>query len=256
LAIAGLFVVGCILGSFLNVVIYRLPRGQSVVRPGSKCPRCGVAIRWYDNVPVLSYLLLRGKCRDCGERINARYPIVELLAGAVPALIYARYGPGPELALYWPLAYALIVLSFVDLDLRILPDKITIPGIAVGLIAAPLLGLETFWNSLIGAAVAGGALYLIALLGAAVFRKESMGGGDIKLAAMLGAFAGWRDVPLMLFLAFFSGAIVGLVLVGTHRTRDGDHAVPFGPFLALGALAVLLWGDVILHWYFALTGRG
>ena len=250
-----LFVFGAIFGSFLNVLIYRVPRGESVVSPPSACPACGTRIRFWDNVPLLSYVILRGRCRDCGARISPRYFVVELAAALIPLLFYLRFGLGRELAVYWPLSCVLLFLTFVDLDHRILPDKVTLPGIAVGLIVAPLVGLTTFPESLIGVVAGGGALYLIALAGSAVFGKESMGGGDIKLAAMLGAFLGWQGVIVFLFVAFFVGAVVGVAVLAARRS-EGDHTIPFGPFIALGAFVAMLWGDAIVRWYLSTMGGG
>ena len=250
---AALFIVGAIFGSFLNVVAHRVPRGGSIVSPPSACPDCGARIRARDNVPILSYLALRGRCRDCGVRIPPRYLVVELLAGAVPVPLYARYGLGREFFVYWPFAEVLLVLSAIDLSHRILPDKITLPGIAAGLIVAPLAGILSFQSSLLGAAIGGGGLYLIALLGAAVFRKESMGGGDIKLGAMLGAFLGWQATIVMLFVSFLLGAVVGSALTA-RRDRGWDRAVPFGPFLAAGSFLTVLWGRDLLEWYLGRFG--
>jgi leader peptidase (prepilin peptidase)/N-methyltransferase len=249
-----LFIFGALLGSFLNVVIYRVPRGESVVTPPSACPACGTRIRFWDNVPIVSYLVLRGRCRDCGAVISPRYSVVELLSALVPLILYLRFGLGREFAVYWPLSCVLLVLSFIDLDLRILPDKVTLPGIAVGLMVAPLAGLTTFPESLIGAAVGGGALYLIALAGSAIFGKESMGGGDVKLAAMLGAFLGWQGMVVLLFVAFFVGAVVGVVVLALKRS-DADHTIPFGPFIALGAFISIVWGGSLVHWYLSTMGR-
>jgi leader peptidase (prepilin peptidase)/N-methyltransferase len=250
---ASLFAVGAIFGSFLNVLIYRLPRGESIVRPPSACPECGHRIMPWDNVPIVSYLMLRGRCRRCKAAISSRYLVVEVLAGLVPALLVWRYGLGREALVLCLLSYVLIVVSFIDLDLRIIPDRVTLPGIAVGLIAAPLLGLTTFGGSLLGAVVGGGALYLIAIIGEAAFGKESMGGGDIKLAAMLGAFLGWQAVLLLLFAAFFFGALVGAMVVRAHGS-EWDHSMPFGPFIAIGAFVATIWGDAILAWYGMLFG--
>jgi leader peptidase (prepilin peptidase)/N-methyltransferase len=251
-----LFVFGAILGSFANVVIYRVPRGKSVVRPPSACPACGTRIRFWDNVPLVSYLVLRGRCRDCGARISPRYLLVELLAALIPLVLFLRFGLGRELAVYWPLSYVLLVLSFIDLNQRILPDKVTLPGIVAGLIVAPLAGLTTFPASLIGAVAGGGALYLIAIAGTAVFGKDSMGGGDIKLAAMLGAFLGWQGVIVFLFVAFFVGAVVGVAVLAARRSQ-ADHTIPFGPFIALGAFVTMVWGSAIVRWYLTtLGGRG
>ena len=247
-----LFAMGAILGSFLNVLIYRLPRGESIVRPPSACPECGRRITPRDNIPIVSYLILRGRCRHCKAVISSRYPVVELLAGLVPVLLLWRYGLGREALVLCLLSYVLIVVSFIDLDLRIIPDRVTLPGIAVGLILAPYLGLTTFGGSLLGAVVGGGALYLIAIAGTAAFGKESMGGGDIKLAAMLGAFLGWQAVLLLLFVAFLSGAVAGVILLAV-RGKDCEHAIPFGPFIAFGTLLAVVWGDALLAWYAAIT---
>jgi leader peptidase (prepilin peptidase)/N-methyltransferase len=168
-------------------------------------------------------------------------------------LLYVNFGPTPAFWVYWPLTYVLLVLSFIDLDLRILPDKVTLPGIVIGLIVAPLAGLLGFWSALIGVLVGGGALYLIGLLGELVLKKESMGGGDVKLAAMLGAFMGWKMVVLALFVAFFVGAVVGIVVIA-RKPKDWDSALPFGPFIAMGAVAAILWGESALLWYSSLLG--
>ena len=152
-----LFIVGVVVGSFLNVVIYRMPRGRSIVRPPSACPSCAALIRPWYNIPILSYFILRGRCRSCGERIPLRYLVVEVLSGTIPVLLYAVFGAGLQLFVYWPLAYALLVITFIDLDLQIIPDKITLPGIGVGLIVAPLTGLMTLPGSLLGVVVWGGA---------------------------------------------------------------------------------------------------
>lgn len=243
-----LFIAGVLFGSFLNVVIYRMPRGRSIVRPPSACPACDAHIRPRDNVPILSYLLLRGRCRSCGERIPVRYVVVELLSGVIPVVLYATFGLGREFYVYCPLGFALLVITFIDLDLQIIPDKITLPGIAAGLVAAPLVGLTTLPESLLGVAVGGGALYVIGILGAIAFRKESMGGGDIKLAAMLGAFLGWKAVVVLLFVAFFMGAVAGVAVIA-RKGKDWDHIVPFGPFIASGAFLTMVWGESALRWY-------
>jgi leader peptidase (prepilin peptidase)/N-methyltransferase len=243
-----LAVLGALIGSFLNVVIYRMPRGLSVVMPPSTCPVCGIRISPRDNVPVLSYLVLRGRCRACGVRISPRYLVVEVLGSAIPVLLYLRFGLGREFLVYWPLSCSLLVIAFIDLDLKIIPDRITLPGIVLGLVLAPLLGLSTIAGSLLGAAIGGGALYVIGLLGTLAFKKESMGGGDVKLAAMLGAFLGWQSVILLLFVAFFLGAVAGAAALGI-RGRDWDHRIPFGPFITVAALVAILWGQSVIGWY-------
>lgn len=250
---AALFLIGAILGSFFNVVIYRVPRGGSIIRPPSACPACGTRLRACDNIPVLGYLFLRGKCRYCAAPISARYPIVEILSGVLPVLLFIRFGASAPFFVFWPLSCVLLVISFIDLDLRIIPDRVTLPGIVVGIIIAPLVGLTGFWGSLIGVVVGGGALYLIGVLGEFFLKKESMGGGDVKLAAMLGAFMGWKLVLVALFVAFFVGALIG-VIVMARKPKDWDSSLPFGPFIALGAVLALLWGESALAWYSALLG--
>jgi leader peptidase (prepilin peptidase)/N-methyltransferase len=202
-------------------------------------------------MPILSYLLLRGRCRYCGGRISPRYLVVEVLAGLLPVLFFTRFGATMPFFVYWPLSWVLLVLSFIDLDLRIIPDKVTLPGIVLGLIVAPLLGLLGFWESLIGVLVGGGALYLIGILGELFLKKESMGGGDVKLAAMLGAFMGWRLVLVALFVAFFVGAVAGIIVLA-RKPKDWDSSLPFGPFIALGAVLSLLLGSMALQWYASL----
>jgi leader peptidase (prepilin peptidase)/N-methyltransferase len=246
-----LAIFGAIIGSFLNVVIYRMPRGLSVVHPPSACPACGIRIPPWWNVPIVSYLVLRGRCRFCGGRISPRYLIVEAVGAALPVLLYLRFGFGRELFVYWPLSCALLVIALIDLDLTIIPDRITLPGTAVGLVVAPLLGLSTIAGSLLGAAIGGGALYLIGLFGALAFKKESMGGGDVKLAAMLGAFLGWQSVALLLFIAFFLGAAAGAAAL-VMRGRDWDHRIPFGPFITAAAVLAIFCGDSVIRWYIAL----
>jgi leader peptidase (prepilin peptidase)/N-methyltransferase len=248
-----LFILGAILGSFFNVVIYRVPRGESIIRPPSACPACGTRLRVWDNIPLLGYLALRGRCRYCAAPISPRYVIVEALSGLLPVLLFMRFGATAPFWVFWPLSYVLLVLSFVDLDLRILPDKVTLPGIVIGLAVAPLAGLLGFWESVIGVLVGGGALYLIGILGQLLLKKESMGGGDVKLAAMLGAFLGWQMIVVALFIAFLTGAIVGITVMSMRRD-EWDHAIPFGPFIALGAIASILWGGPVLAWYSALLG--
>ena len=252
---AALFIIGSILGSFFNVVIYRVPRGESIIRPPSACPACGTRLHARDNIPVIGYLLLRGRCRYCSEPISARYPTVEVIAGLLPVLLFIRFGATTPFFVFWPLSYVLLVLSFIDLDLRIIPDRVTLPGIVVGLAVAPLLGLLGFWESLIGVLVGGGALYLIGILGELFLKKESMGGGDVKLAAMLGAFMGWKLILATLFIAFFIGAFVGVIAMARKpKDEDWDSSLPFGPFIALGAVLALLWGQTALLWYSSLLG--
>jgi leader peptidase (prepilin peptidase)/N-methyltransferase len=240
-------VFGLAVGSFLNVCIYRVPRGQSVVSPPSRCPKCKKDLAWYDNIPVVSWLALRGRCRNCGEPISIQYPIVELVTAVVALLVVWATPPGWLLASRLVLGALLIVLFVIDLELQILPNAITLPGIAAGFLfslAAPPGPIA----SLAGIALGAGILYGIAAAYYAVRKEEGMGMGDVKMLAMIGAFLGWRAVLLTLILASFAGALTGLALMSSKR-EGLRYALPFGTFLALGALAAMLAGDAILDWY-------
>lgn len=240
-------VLGLSVGSFLNVCIYRLPRGESLARPASRCPACGRPLRWFDNVPVASWLLLGGKCGQCGAPISARYPIIEAVTAALVVLVVALTPPGPLLAGRLILTFALIVLFAIDLELQILPNAITLPGILVGFLFS-LVGPPGWRDSLIGIVVGGGVLYAIAGAYYLVRREEGLGMGDVKMLAMLGAFLGWRAVLLTLVLASFSGALIGVVMMITSR-GGLRYALPFGTFLAIGAMVAMLAGDPIITWY-------
>jgi leader peptidase (prepilin peptidase)/N-methyltransferase len=238
---------GLVFGSFFNVVIYRLPRGQSLWWPSSRCPRCGKPVRAIDNIPVVSWLLLRGRCRDCGNPISIQYPIVEAVTAAVFFVIAWVTPAEPVLVSRLVLASALIVLFAIDLELQILPNAITLPGIVIGF--AFSFVTPTGWlNSLIGIALGGGLLYAIAGAYYLWRRQEGMGMGDVKMLAMIGAFLGWQAVILTLILSSFAGAIVGVGMMAADR-GDMKVALPFGTFLALGALAAMLFGDALIGWY-------
>lgn len=234
-----LFILGAIAGSFMNVCIWRLPRKESLVRPRSRCPSCGGAIAWYDNIPILSFLILKARCRLCKNKISAVYPIVELLSGAVAVLLYAHFGLSAKFFSLWYLFGALTVVSFIDLRFREIPDEITLSGIALGLIAGP----PHFLDSLLGVIAGGGSIYLLGLLGEFIFKKEAMGGGDIKLLAMIGAFLGWKMAFITFFLAPLFGSIVGITL----KIRKGAEIIPYGPHLSLAAFVAALYGEEILN---------
>ncbi|GAB4488250.1 MAG: A24 family peptidase [Thermodesulfovibrionales bacterium] len=250
------FVFGALVGSFLNVCIYRIPRGLSIVWPSSACPACGAPIRPWDNIPILSFLLLRGRCRACGARISLRYPLVEALNAALYVVLLDRFWPGWQFPVYAAFCSSLIVITFIDLDFQIIPDRITLPGIAAGLLAGSLLLPDPFlraadlgWrSSVIGAAAGFSIYYLIAELSVRLLKKEGMGGGDIKLMAMIGGFLGWKGVLLTTFLGSLSGSIAGLAYMAFSGKGRGT-IIPFGPFLALGAAVSLLFGQEILLWY-------
>lgn len=253
---------GLVFGSFLNVCIYRLPRGESILWPPSHCPRCRKRIRPYDNIPVLSYVLLRARCRDCGKPISLRYPMVEALTGLLFVAALARFG------LQWLtlkaviLVCLLILTTFIDIDLQIIPFRLSVPGLALGL-AGGLLPPPTFREALLGAAAGAGFIGLAWLLwryalapifrGLGIDQKEGMGGGDLPYAAMIGAFIGIRNMSVALFTAVALGVVIGLAARAAGRNKAGQP-IPFGPFLALGGLVGLFWGSAIFDWYVRFVG--
>ena len=238
---------GLAIGSFLNVVIHRLPRGGSLISPGSRCPSCGYALGALDNIPVVSYLALGGRCRQCRTPISARYPIVELVTALVFVAHYLVFGWTPLLAVRLLFAASMVALFAIDLEHHLLPDAITLPGIAVGLVASLFLppGIR---DALIGTLVGGGVLWLI---GEAYFRyagEEGMGGGDVKMLAMVGAFLGWQLVIVTLVFSSIAGAAIGMIVIAIKR-GGMKYALPYGTFLALAALVASLYGEQIVRWY-------
>lgn len=242
---AGLF--GLCIGSFLNVVIYRLPLGQSLASPPSRCRNCGYSLRWFDNIPVLSWVFLRGRCRKCGVGVSIQYPLVELITGALFVAVVWFTPVGPLLALRLLLVCILIALFGIDLEHQILPNSITLPGIVIGLLLS-LIAPPGIRDALIGAVLGGGILYAIAGAYYLWRREEGMGMGDVKMLAMIGAFLGWKAVLVTLVLASFSGAIIGVAMMAFQR-GGMKYALPFGTFLALGALAAMFVGDPLIAWY-------
>lgn len=237
------FILGTIIGSFLNVCIYRLPRKESVVSPLSHCRSCDSRIAWYDNVPIVSWLILRGNCRRCGSPISIEYPIVEFITGLIYLFTYIRYGQSPYLVIYLLLFSAFLVIAVIDFEQKIIPDMITLPGIAVGITASFFLNYITPKASIIGLLVGGGLFFLIAILS-----RGGMGGGDIKLMAMIGTFIGWLGVIVTTMIGSMLGAIVGIALM-IMRKKGRKSQIPFGPFLVLGATIYILWGGYIIRWY-------
>jgi leader peptidase (prepilin peptidase) / N-methyltransferase len=237
------------LGSFLNVCISRLPRGESIVSPPSHCPRCDTAIRAYDNIPLVSFAVLGGRCRACRAPISWRYPLVEALAVAAGALVLWQLGPAWDGLRAFVFLLALIAITFTDLEHHIIPDWITLPGILVGLAFQLYPSPRAVIDGLLGCLLGGGIFYLIAWLSPKVFGKEGMGGGDIKLAAMMGAFLGWKVVLLAIYVAVLVGGVGGALLLLLRLKRLGQH-LAFGPFLALGGVVAALWGRPFLGWYF------
>lgn len=245
-----LFCLGATIGSFLNVCIYRIPRKESIVRPASHCPHCMGKLAWYDNIPFLSYIFLRGRCRKCAARISFRYFVVELISAGFTLFLYSYFGLSLFFWIYAALGFSLILASFIDIAIQEIPDEISLGGVVVGLIlslifpalhatALPKLGI---FRSFLGLLAGGGSIYITGIIGNAIFKKESMGGGDVKLMAMIGAFIGWKLVLLTFFLAPFFGAGVGIFL----KIRKGTSLIPYGPFLSLAALISIVWGDKII----------
>lgn len=242
------FVFGAVVGSFLNVCIYRIPAEQSIVSPPSSCPKCGRRIRWYENIPMISYLLLRGRCSACRTVISLRYPLVEGLTGGLFVLIFWYFGSSAPTLVYWLLAAALVTITFIDLDHQIIPDVISLPGIAVGFVCSFFIPWLTWLDSLLGIVVGGGSLLLVAWGYEKLTGREGMGGGDIKLLAMLGAFLGWQSVLPIIFLSSLAGTLIGVPIMLIQK-GDAKLAIPFGPFLCFAAIVYLLWGQIIIRWY-------
>ena len=237
-------VLGALIGSFLNVVIWRLPRGESVVSPPSACPGCGARIAPYDNIPVVSWLILRGRCRACGEPISARYPLVEALTAVLMALVPIFLGPDEDQWIGYALVLILIPLTFIDLDHRILPNKITYPSVPIAIALTAAFDPDHLVAHLIAGAAAFGFLFA-----AAWVYPSGMGVGDVKLAGVLGLFLG-RAVAPALLVAFLLGTVVGIGVMAVKGVREGRKtAIPFGPFMAVGGLVGLYVGEDIVDWY-------
>jgi leader peptidase (prepilin peptidase)/N-methyltransferase len=284
------FAFGAVVGSFLNVVIARLPAGESLVSPGSRCPRCRTPIAWYDNVPILGWLWLRGRCRACGLPISIRYPVVELLVALLAVAIERKFGPTATAVGFFAFVAALVALSYIDLDTWLLPHEITWPLIGVGLLSPLWNESLRFSDSIIGAAAGGGFFAAIALFGEKVLKRETMGWGDVYLLGGIGAWLGWQSLLAVVLFSAIQGSIVGVLLLwlkGSHAAEqtpdvggkpeaaavgktkedapphpasDDDwvpppHAVPFGPFLALAALEQLLVGALVQATWFGWLER-
>ncbi len=244
-----IFILGSVVGSFLSVCIYRIPQRLSIVAPRSACPQCQATIAWYDNVPVWSFLWLRGRCRSCGARIPVRYPLIEVANGLGYLLIVWRFELTWTSVVYAGLVSVFLVVTWIDWDHQIIPDVITLPGIVAGVLCAGLV-LPTGWvNSFLGILVGGGVLLVMAWASPFLFGKEGMGGGDIKFLAMVGAFLGWKAALLALMVASVFGAVIGVALLMAKVMEKGQY-IPFGPYLAFGAFVALLWGPELWNWYF------
>ncbi|MDI6815577.1 MAG: prepilin peptidase [Actinomycetota bacterium] len=256
------FIFGLIIGSFLNVCAYRIPRNESIAYPPSHCPACGSDVKAIDNIPVISYLLLRGRCRGCRENISLKYPAIELLTGVLWVASYYSFGLRMELPYALFFITTLILLSAIDLDTKTIPNKILLPAMALsvlllllyfaGLKTPPIVANMEATGAIIGFFAGGGFLYVVAMLAPLIFKKEAMGGGDIKLAAFMGLYLGGY-VMLALFIGFFLGAVVGVILISKNR-ESGQEMIPFGPFLAAGSIITLFFGPQMWHAYLSFSG--
>jgi len=245
------FILGTVVGSFLNVCICRLPEGKSIVSPPSACPKCGHQIRWYENIPIISFLVLRAKCRSCSLPISWRYPLVEALNGLLTLLLFLKFGVSLSFLALFIFCSSLVVITFIDLDHQIIPDEISLPGIVIGFLFAIFLPWNGWFNSLLGILLGGGSLFLVAWGYEKLTGKEGMGGGDIKLLAMMGAFLGWRSVLFIIFAASLIGSVIGITAMLVQK-KDGKLAIPFGPFLAFGAILYIFYGRQIIFWYLSI----
>ena len=244
------FIFGACIGSFLNVVIYRVPEGKSIVSPPSHCPACGHAIPFYFNVPVLSYLLLRGKCGSCKASISIRYPLVELVTGMLALGLFLKFGPAPAALYYFTFGAVLITISFIDLDHQIIPDKLSLPGIIIFSTSCLFVPQMNFMSVIWGVLAGGGILYLVAFLYYYLRKHQGMGGGDIKLLAMIGAATGIKGVLFTLFTGSVFGTLGGLAAMALAKKSEKNQArIPFGPFLSLGAMLYIFYGEPLIQWY-------
>lgn len=253
------FVIGAVIGSFLNVCIHRLPKDKSIIFPSSHCPKCNKGLYWYDNIPILSYLILLGRCRFCRERISLRYPAVELITALILAALFAVFGTTPKFFAYSAMACALIVATFVDFEIQEIPDQVSLGGLAaafaLSILFPSIIGsadrVHALALSFAGAISGGGSIFILKIFGTLVFKNKikelgiesAMGDGDIKLMAMIGAFLGWKLVLLTFFVAPFLGSVPGIIL----KIRNGSETIPYGPFLSTAAMVSVFFGDKILN---------
>ncbi len=251
------FIFGALIGSFLNVVIFRLPdEAQSVVFPASHCPKCGTDLHWYENIPIFSYLVLRGKCRTCKVPISLQYPVVELCMALLSLALYNKFGFALILPFYFLFLAALLVIIFIDIHLQIIPDKISLPGILIGFASSFFNPLVSWQESGLGILLGGGILYAVAKGYSLLTGREGMGGGDIKLLAMIGAFLGYQCLLYVIFFSSLTGSIVGIAAMFQQK-KGGQTRIPFGPFLSLAALSWLFFQTDILalwSWYLSISG--
>jgi len=244
---------GLVVGSFLNVCIWRIPRDESIAFPSSHCPQCNGSIAWYDNIPLLSFVWLAGRCRQCKAAIGWRYPLVEGLTAGLFLLTILQFGVTVRAALLLLFLSALVAITFIDLDHKIIPHLLTLPAIPIGLIGSLLTHNPPPRDAVTAALIGAGLVYLVAVYAEVAFQRESMGGGDVNLLAMIGVFLGWRLMLLSFGVAVVAGACLSLALIASGALSRKDQ-IPFGPFLALGAVVALFFGDAAIDWYFGLIG--
>ena len=239
---------GAAVGSFLNVCICRIPEGRSIVFPSSRCPKCEHPLKPWDNIPLVSYLILRGRCRHCEGEISPQYPLVELITAVMVLLLFWKFGLSLKLLFSFIFTCSLIVITFIDLYHQMIPDLITLPGIPLFFLISVFFMDVRVLEALLGILLGGGSLYIIAFLYELIAKREGMGGGDIKLLAMVGAFSGWKSLLFILFLSSALGALVGIVVM-VVKGKDMKYAIPFGPFLSLAAVAYIFFGGYFMRLY-------
>ena len=237
------FLTGLMIGSFLNVIIYRLPLNKSIIFPSSHCPNCETKLKYYDLIPILSYISTKGKCKYCGEKISLQYPIVELLTALLFLLTFLKYGLNAEFIIMLIVISSLIIVSFIDLEHQIIPNEITFSLIPLGLVMSVFLNHISFINSLLGLVIPVGLLLLIAFI-----YKKGMGIGDVKLIGMIGVFVGWKYALISIFIGSLLGSIYGIFMMATDKMSRKTR-IPFGPFISSGAVIMILWGDFLINWY-------
>lgn len=243
---AAAFIFGAIIGSFLNVVILRLPKGKSISFPPSHCPECKKEIQWYDNIPIISFIILRRRCRHCGHPIAWQYPLVELAMALLSLALYQKFSLSAPYGIFFIFSASLLAIIFIDLHHQIIPDAISLPGIILGLLFSFINPLITWKDSGLGALLGGAALYTVATVYYLLTKREGMGGGDIKLLSMIGAFLGWQALPFVIFSSSLTGTLVGIGAMFKQK-KGGKTVIPYGPFLAAGGFLYLFFHQKIIH---------
>jgi len=246
------FIIGTCIGSFLNVCIYRIPEKNSIVTPGSYCPACKKSIPFYCNIPILSYAFLKGRCKFCLTPISLRYPFIEILTGIFAVMLFHKFGMGSAMVFWFFFISVLITISFIDMDHQIIPDIISLPGILIFASSFYFLPEMDFTDTLLGIIIGGGSLYAVAFLYFLIKKQEGMGGGDIKLLAMIGAATGIKGVFFTIFAGSLLGTFFGILIMIYTRIADSKLKIPFGPFLSLGAVIYIFFGEQLILWYLAM----